>query len=82
MTGSATSSMGAILGQLCQRGAHSTGAGNADVDLAVGLAGAVECTSHEGIVLGCVTEHHQLAAPMHWRSAVSSLAFFWLRPSA
>ena len=30
------------------------------VDLTVGLAGAVECTGHEGIVLGCVAEHHQL----------------------
>ena len=51
---------GSILGQLCQRGAHSAGAGNADVDLTVGLAGAVECTGHEGVVLRCVAEHHQL----------------------
>ena len=30
------------------------------MDLTVGLAGTVECTGHEGIVFGCVAEHHQL----------------------
>ncbi len=30
------------------------------MDLAVRLAGAVERTGHEGVVLGCIAEHHQL----------------------
>ena len=46
----------------CQRGAHSTRAGNAHMNLAVRLAGAVECTGHEGVVLRGVAEHHQLGS--------------------
>ena len=53
---------GGILGQACQRGAHSARAGNAYMDLAVRLAGAVEGTGHEGIILRCVAEHHQLGS--------------------
>ena len=51
---------GGILGQPGQRGADRAGAGDADVDLAVGLTGAVEGTRHKGIVLGRVAEDHQL----------------------
>ena len=51
---------GGVLGQLCQRGADGAGAGNAHVDLAVGLAGAVERTGHKGIILRRVAEDHQL----------------------
>ena len=51
---------GGVLGQPGQRGADRAGAGDADVDLAVGLTGAVEGTRHKGIVLGCVAEDHQL----------------------
>ena len=51
---------GGILGQAGQCSAHSAGTGNAHVDLTVRLAGAVECTGHEGVVLRCVAEYHQL----------------------
>ena len=51
---------GGILGQPGQRGADRAGAGDADVDLAVGLTGTVEGTRHKGIVLGRVAEDHKL----------------------
>ena len=51
---------GGILGQAGQCGAHSAGTGNAHMNLTVRLAGAVECTGHEGVILRCVAEHHQL----------------------
>ena len=51
---------GGILGQFGQRGAHCTGAGDTDVDLAVRLAGAVERTGHEGVVLRRIAEDDQL----------------------
>ena len=53
---------GSILGQAGQGGTHGTGAGNAYMDLAVRLTGAVEGTSHKGIVLRGVAEHHQLGS--------------------
>ena len=49
-----------VLGQLGQRRTHGTGAGNADVDLAVRLARAVERTRHKRVVLGRVAEHDEL----------------------
>ncbi len=51
---------GGILGQPGQRSADRAGAGDTDVDNAVGLTGAVEGARHKGIVLGCVAEDHQL----------------------
>ena len=53
---------GGILGQACQRGTHSARAGNAHMDLAVRLAGAVESTGHEGVILRGIAEHHQLGS--------------------
>ena len=41
---------------------HHAGAGHAHVDDGVGLTHAVEGTSHEGVVLHGVAEHHQLGA--------------------
>ena len=49
-----------VLRQLGQRGAHRTGAGDADVDLTVRLARAVERARHERVVLGRVAEHDEL----------------------
>ena len=48
-----------ILGQLGQSGAHRTGAGNADMDLAVRLSRAVESTGHKRVIFGCIAENHQ-----------------------
>ena len=45
---------------LCQCCTHHARAGNAHVDFAVRFAGSVECTSHEGVILGGIAEHHQL----------------------
>ena len=49
-----------VLRQLGQRGAHGTRAGNADMDLAVRLARAVERARHKRVVLGRIAEDDQL----------------------
>ena len=51
---------GRVLGQAGQCGADGTGAGNANVDLTVGFAGAVERAGHKGVVLRRVAEDDQL----------------------
>ena len=51
---------GGILGQAGQRGADRARAGDAHMDLAVRLAGAVERARHEGVVLGCIAEDDEL----------------------
>jgi hypothetical protein len=45
-----------------QGGLDDAGAGNAHVDGAFGLANAAERACHEGVVLHCIAEHHQLRA--------------------
>ena len=49
-----------VFRQLGQRSTHRTGAGNADVDLAVRLARAVERARHKRVVLGRIAEDDQL----------------------
>ena len=53
---------GGVLGQPGQGSTDSTGTGNAYMDLAIRLTGAVEGTGHKGIVLRGVAEHHQLGS--------------------
>ena len=54
--------LGDVVGVLCllDGGAHHARAGNAHVDDAVRLAGAVESARHEGVVLRRVAEHDEL----------------------
>ena len=52
-------------------GAHDAGAGNADVDDTVRLAGAVEGAGHEGLSSGALQKTTSFAAPMQSRSAVA-----------